>query len=144
MTPLQEKVQELISSYQERHSVDLSGRELSGLLGKSRNHLSQIMNDGLVPSGEVLVRLGEVLEADDEQKRDLLLCAMRTKASTRARDAFWLEQALELTDGLMDRISSLEKYLRETGQHEEFHNWAVSGKRTRPKGKDDDSSGKDG
>ncbi|MEZ6196868.1 MAG: helix-turn-helix transcriptional regulator [Planctomycetota bacterium] len=111
MTPLQETVYRLIADYEARNERKLSGRELSAMIGKSRNHLSQIMNDGLVPSGEVLLKLGEALEADEETQRQLVLDAMRTKIGDRARDTFWLRHALELTDSLVERVDGFEEFL---------------------------------
>jgi transcriptional regulator with XRE-family HTH domain len=123
VTPLQETVNKLIAEFEAKHERRLSGRELSAMIGKSRNHLSQIMNDGLVPSGEVLLRLGEALEASEELKRQLVLDAMRTKIGDRARDTFWLQHALELTDSLSDRLDSFETFLAQRGMLADFETW---------------------
>lgn len=122
-TPLQNKVRELVAAFEARENRTVSGRELSSMLGKSRNHISQIMNDGLVPSGEVLIKLAEVLGASDEDLRELVLAAMRTKAGGRARDTFWLKQALELTDALMSNIEQYRAFLEQQGQLEAFQKW---------------------
>lgn len=122
-TPLQQKVLDLVAAFEAREGRSLSGRELSSMLGKSRNHISQIMNDGLVPSGEVLIKLAQVLGASDEELRDLVLSAMRTKAGGRARDTFWLKQALELTDALMSNVEQYRAFLEQQGQLEEFQRW---------------------
>lgn len=93
------------------------------MLGKSRNHISQIMNDGLVPSGEVLIQLAGVLGATDDELRELVLSAMRTKAGGRSRDTFWLKQALELTDSLMKHIEQYRAFLEKEGKLDEFQAW---------------------
>ncbi len=123
MTLLQRRVKELIDRWEAKNSERLSGGRLATLLGKSRNLLSQIMNDGLIPSGEVLTKLGEVLGADETDQRELMLAAMKTKAQGRARDTFWLSQALDLTEKLHQRVIALTDYLNSTNQLEEFERW---------------------
>ncbi|MCB9832708.1 MAG: helix-turn-helix transcriptional regulator [Planctomycetes bacterium] len=119
MTPLQAKVAELITAYERQHGTRLSGREIADRLGKSRNHLSQIMNDGLVPSGEALMSLADVLEASAEDRDDLVMAALRTKAGARSRDSFWLEKALEL----LDELGAMKRFLDDQGQAEAFRAW---------------------
>lgn len=123
MTPLQQLFKRLIEQWEAKHGEHMTGGKLAQILGKSRNLLSQIMNDGLVPSGEVLVKLGQVLEAGDDDIRELMISAMKTKALGRARDTFWLAQALELGEILNGRIKAFTQYLKETDQLEEFEQW---------------------
>ena len=126
VTLLQRRVKELIERWEARKKERLSGGRLAALLGKSRNLLSQIMNDGLIPSGEVLMKLGRVLEADENEQRELVLAAMKTKAQGRARDTFWLQQALDLSEKLHQRVMALTEFLKVTEQLEEFERWAGS------------------
>jgi transcriptional regulator with XRE-family HTH domain len=133
VTILQRRVRELIERYEAKHSVKLSGGELSARLGKSRNHLSQILNDGLVPSGELLSRLAHVLEASEEDHRELLLCAMKVKAQGRARDTFWLQQALDLLEQLNGKIAVYVDYLQLHQRTQDFEQWALGRKPAPPK-----------
>lgn len=128
MTPLQKKVFDCVVKYESKHAVSLSGRELSLQLGKSRNHMSQIMNDGLVPSGDALVKFAEHLGCGDKETRDLLLAAMQTKAETRTRDGFWLSHALEFTSGLNDRVDLFIAYLESIGKLKDFERWSKTSK----------------
>ncbi len=114
-TPFQNAVRRLIRRYEERHGAKLSGRELSLRVGKSPTHLSQILNDGLIPSGKALLALGRALDAAPSEIRDLLVQAMKTKARGRARDTFWLDAALEMSDELVHEISELRGYLESRG-----------------------------
>ncbi|MEE9394645.1 MAG: helix-turn-helix transcriptional regulator [Planctomycetota bacterium] len=123
MTPLQTKVSRLISDFELRQGRRISGRELSSRIGKSRNHLSQILNDGLVPSGEVLMKLAGVLELDKEMRDELVLDAMRTKVVDRARDCFWLEHALDLNDRNVARAGHYDTFLANRGLYDEFVEW---------------------
>ena len=134
MTPLQQKIQDLIESYEHRTGMHISGRELSHMLGKSRNHLSQIMNDGLVPSGEVIALMAEVLGAEDEERRDLMIAAMRTKATGRARDTYWLDMALGMVEDTDERVEELEDYIRTKDLAADFEKWAKRRRSRRRRG----------
>ena len=129
MTPLQEKVQYLLDEYAQRTGKPISGRELSARLGKSRNHLSQIMNDGLIPSGEVLVKLAKVLEVGQQEQRRLMLAALHTKAQSRARDSFWLRFSIDLSDDLMAQNEQYEAFLETIGRLREFQEWSQTSPR---------------
>ncbi len=107
------------------------------MVGKSQNLLSQIMNDGLVPSGEVLLLLGESLGANEEDRRELVMAAMRVKAESRSRDTFWLQHAIELTDSLVNRVDDMKRFLESNGQMDAFEQWLG----VKAPGKNADSAG---
>ncbi|MCA9323360.1 MAG: helix-turn-helix transcriptional regulator [Planctomycetes bacterium] len=141
MTPLQKQVNDLIARFEEREQRRVSGRELSTMLGKSRNHLSQILNDGLVPSGEVLVQFAKLLGASDEERRELLIAAMQTKVETRSRDSFWLQHALDLTGELMSQLRSHREFVRSIVRESELDAWlAQEAKRAAAEKKEGGSS----
>jgi transcriptional regulator with XRE-family HTH domain len=123
LTPLQSKIRKLIHDHNRANDCSLSDRDVSALVGKSQNLLSQIMNDGLVPSGEVLLLLGEALGANEEERRELVMAAMRAKAESRSRDTFWLQHALELTDSLVSRVDEMKRFLESQGQLDAFEQW---------------------
>ena len=123
MTTLQTKIRQLIAAYDKANDCRLTDREVSLMIGKSQNLLSQIMNDGLVPSGEVLLLLGEALGAGEEDRRELVMAAMRSKAQSRTRDTFWLKHAIELTDSLVNRVDSMRQFLESQGQMDAFEQW---------------------
>lgn len=134
-TPLQTMIGQLIENYEEAYGEALSGRELSSMLGKSRNHLSQIMNDGLIPSGDVLSKLCDVLEATEVERRELMLAAMRTKAQGRARDTFWLKRALEMCDDFQAEIEGLRQYLQKQGKLDDYEKWSKRRQRSKASAK---------
>jgi len=112
-----------MSAYEEKVGQRISGRELSLRIGKSRNHISQILNDGLVPSGEVLSALGRHLEADDADMNRLLLSAMRTKVIKRARDSYWLREALEMMSHVGHERNNLRRFIESSGEWEPYVAW---------------------
>ena len=132
ITPLQRHIRELIARYEVKHAMRLSGGELASRVGKSRNLMSQILNDGLIPSGEVVIRIGQALEADDDELRALLIDAMHSKAQSRARDTFWMQQALILTESLHQRVLAFTEYLKSKNQIEDFERW-LGGRAKKPK-----------
>ncbi len=123
LTPLQAKIRKLIAEYNGSNDCRLTDRDVSAMVGKSQNLLSQIMNDGLVPSGEVLLLLGESLGASEEDRRELVMAAMRAKAESRSRDTFWLQHAIELTDSLVNRVDEMKRFLESQGQLDAFEQW---------------------
>ena len=123
VTRLQAKIRQLISRYNEENDCRLSDRELSAKVGRSQNLMSQIMNDGLVPSGEVLLLIARALGATEDDERELVMAAMRAKVESRSRDTFWLQHALELTDSLVDRVDEMKKFLETQGQLDAFERW---------------------
>src|SRR5262245_52142081 len=90
-TPFQIELIRLI----EAHAGSLgetSGRALSARLGKSSNHLWQILNRGMIPSGPAILDLARVLDLEQAETEGLILKAIETKGSTRSRDGFWIGQ----------------------------------------------------
>src|SRR5687767_1934700 len=78
---------ELIRLIGERGSVlgGTSGRSLSARLGKSSNHVWQILNRGMVPSGQAILDIARVLDLSEGETEGLVLKAVETKAQTRSR-----------------------------------------------------------
>jgi transcriptional regulator with XRE-family HTH domain len=123
VTAFQTRINELIAKWEKDTGNKLSGGRLATMLNKSRNLLSQIVNDGLVPSGAVLVELADALGCDEDETTDLLLSAMQTKAATRSRDTFWLREALALVKLIQDRAEHKDEFLREHGLMDAFRKW---------------------
>ena len=66
----------------ENHASELgstSGRSLSARLGKSSNHLWQILNRGMVPSGEAILDISRLLGLGQAETDGLILAAIETK-----------------------------------------------------------------
>lgn len=124
-TPFQRELVGILESYgagKER----ISGRQLSRKLGKSANHLSQMLNDGLVPSGQTILEMCRILDLDEDTRDGLIRAAMETKAQQRSRDNFWinhttrmlhkLEEQLRLHRAFLEQGSlkaSFERFLRQ-------------------------------
>ena len=125
MTPFQRKVQDLIDACEKREGLGMSGRELSLKLGKSRNHISQIMNDGLIPSGDMLQRLVRTLGGTLEDRRELALHAMRAKSVARTRDTYWLREALAAIADVERRLAWAEDFVATRGLLREYGDWKV-------------------
>ena len=123
MTPLQEMISRLMLAYEKRVGRKVSGREFSTMLGKSRNHISQVLNDGLVPSGDVIVKLGEVLAVDDEERRELMMAAMETKAKGHSHDTFWLREAIAIVNNLTDDLACARDYVESHDLGDAFESW---------------------
>src|SRR5438128_629556 len=90
-TPFQEELIRLIAMYASANG-NLSGRALSARLGKSNNHLWQILNRGMIPSGPALLDLALVLGLSQVETDGLILKAVETKSIVRSRDTFWIGQ----------------------------------------------------
>ena len=118
-TPFQEEVSRLIASYEETQKVKMTGRLLGELTHRSRNHLSNIMNDGLVPSAEAVSAMCHVLGATPDAYVAILMAAMRTK-SEGPRKLAWLEEAMTQIDRLQQELSHHAAFIEEKGLMDEF------------------------
>jgi hypothetical protein len=128
-TPFQLELIRLI----ERHGEALgssSGRSLSARLGKSSNHLWQILNRGMVPSGPAILDIAKLLQLSEGETDGLLLSAIETKGQTRSRDGFWIARALEMVSRRQAEIRGAEGFLEEKGLGRAYEDW----KKTRPDG----------
>ena len=98
----------------------MSGRQLSLILGKSANHISQMLNDGLVPSGQTILEMAEVLELDQGGTDRLIRSAMETKAAQRSRDNFWINQTSRMLRSADDELASCQAFIAEAGLSSAF------------------------
>jgi len=102
----------------------MSGRQLSLLLGKSANHLSQMLNDGLVPSGQTILDMADVMGLSQEETDNLIRAGMETKAMQRSRDNFWINQTTRMLNRAEDELQIYRSFLDESGLTEAFDTFA--------------------
>jgi len=114
-----------------RGGEKMSGRRLSRLLGKSANHISQMLNDGFVPSGPAILDMAGVLELDQAGLDMLIRAAMQTKADQRSRDNFWITETHRMLEEMEDRESVLLEFLKQEGLEEAFADWSTRRRRRR-------------
>lgn len=125
-TPFQRSLVRFIEGY----SVDgqrMSGRRLSSLLGKSANHISQMLNDGFVPSGPAILEMADVLELTPPQRDQLIRAAMETKAAQRSRDNFWINETWRMLEDADTEKERLMAFLGERGLVDAFAEWSAKG-----------------
>jgi hypothetical protein len=130
-TPFQVILVRFIEAYSDG-GERMSGRKLSNLLGKSANHISQMLNDGFVPSGPAIVDMASVLKLSESERDGLIRAAMETKASQRSRDNFWINETWRMlaeSDAEKERLVS---FLAEQGLLDGFLAWSDN----RPKRKE--------
>lgn len=118
-SPFQQEIALLIARYEAQKGVRVTGQLLGELTQRSRNHLSNIMNDGLVPSAEAVAVLCRVLEATQSESMAILMAGLRTK-SEGPRQLHWLQESVRLIDQLEDELSAQRRYLEEQGLWEQF------------------------
>ena len=111
-----------------------SGRELSARLGKSSNHLWQILNRGMVPSGSAILDIARLLELDQGETEGLILRAIETKGETRSRDRFWIQQVREMVARRDAELAMASRFLQEKGLGDAFQDWRKSRPDSRPDG----------
>jgi hypothetical protein len=124
-TPFQLELIRLI----EDHAPELgstSGRSLSSRLGKSSNHLWQILNRGMVPSGEAILDISRLLGLDQAETEGLILAAIETKGRTRSRDRFWITRVCEMVSRRDDEMRAALAFLQECGLSQAFSDWKDS------------------
>ena len=113
-TPFQKELVRCLAAYSAGGPA-LSGRQLSKLMGRSANHISQMLNDGLVPAGPSILEMAEVLELDREGTDRLVRAALVTKSEQRARDHFWIDETLRMLDEADRREAGYRAFLRRRG-----------------------------
>jgi hypothetical protein len=125
---------ELIRLIAERRPVigEASGRGLGARLGKSSNHLWQILNRGMVPSGPALLDIARVLALSDAETEGLILRAIETKAETRSRDRFWIGRVRDMVARRDAQIAELEEFVASRGLDGALRDWRAVRMRTRP------------
>jgi hypothetical protein len=133
-TPFQLELIRLIGN----HAPELgstSGRSLSARLGKSSNHLWQILNRGMVPSGEAILDIARLLGLGQAETEGLILAAIETKGRTRTRDRFWITRICEMVSRRDSEMRAVLSFLEECGLSQAFSDWKVSTTRrgVRPK-----------
>ncbi len=122
-TPFQQALVASIESYSKR-GERMSGRKLSGLLGKSANHISQMLNDGFVPSGDAILEMATVLELSPEERDRLIRAAMETKATQRSRDHFWINETWRMLNEADAERSQIRSFLEQRGLTADYEAWA--------------------
>lgn len=130
VTPFQKELVAAIDAYN-KDGTRMSGRMLSTLLGKSANHISQILNDGFVPSGPAILDMARVLELDTDGTDVLIRAAMETKASQRSRDSFWITETTRMLKAADAEIGLYEAFLEERGLREDFEAFAAGARKNR-------------
>ncbi|NRA94912.1 MAG: hypothetical protein HRU14_01740 [Planctomycetes bacterium] len=130
-TPFQVTLVRFIETYSDE-GERMSGRKLSNLLGKSANHISQMLNDGFVPSGPAIVDMASVLKLTSSERDGLIRAAMETKASQRSRDNFWINETWRMLAESDAEKERLVGFLAEQGLLDGFLAWSDN----RPKRKE--------
>lgn len=100
--------------------VALSGRQLSLLMGRSPNHMSQIVNDGFIPSGQTILEMAEVLHLDRAQTDALIRAALETKVKQRSRDQFWILQTKRMLEASEKEARAVRDFLEAEGLKARF------------------------
>ena len=103
-----------------------SGRALSERLGKSSNHLWQILNRGMVPSGPAVLDIARLLNLTAAETEELILKAIETKAETRSRDRFWITQVREMVARRDAEYALAMEFLEIRGELQAFRDWRSS------------------
>jgi transcriptional regulator with XRE-family HTH domain len=124
-TPFQQELSRLIARYEAENNVRMTGTLMGSLTGRSRNHLSNIMNDGLVPSAEATTSLCRKLGATDTEFEAVLMAGLRTK-SDGPRDLQWLKQAVHQIDRIQGVLDGYVCFLQEKGLADEFQQYRRS------------------
>lgn len=123
VTPFQRALVQCIEEYSGGEDM-MSGRQLSALLGKSANHISQMLNDGFVPAGPTILEMSEVLELDQSRTDMLIRAAMETKATQRSRDHFWITETQRMLDDRDDELARLFAFLAKEGLEDKYRRYA--------------------
>jgi len=121
-TPFQAVLVREIRDYSEG-GERMSGRKLSMLLGKSANHISQMLNDSFVPSGAAILEIAETLGLSQERLDELIRAAMETKGSQRSRDHFWIQHAMRMLAQKDEEVALLVDFVAKQRLEEPFARW---------------------
>jgi hypothetical protein len=124
-TPFQAELIRLLAERRDRLGTT-SGRALSERLGKSSNHLWQILNRGMVPSGVAVLDIARLLSLTEEETEALVLSAIETKARTRSRDRFWIQRVREMVGRRDAEIALAHRFLDERGLGRAFRDWRAA------------------
>ena len=133
-TPFQQALVLCIEAYS-RNGQGMSGRKLSGLLGKSANHISQMLNDGFVPSGQAILDMARVLELTEAERDRLIRAAMETKAAQRSRDQFWINETSRMLKSADDERDRVRRFLQSKGLTSEYEAWVKAADSSRGGGR---------
>jgi hypothetical protein len=125
-SPFQIELIRLIDAHQSELG-EASGRALSARLGKSSNHLWQILNKGMIPSGAAILDIARVLALTHDETEGLILKAIETKGRTRSRDNFWIQKVGEMVARRDAEIAAALRFLDERGLRTDFSAWRASG-----------------
>ena len=118
-THFQKQLSRLIARYERANNVRMTGQLLGNLTQRSRNHLSNIMNDGLIPSAEATSALCRTLNATDEEYVAILMAGLRTK-SEGPRKLQWLQEAMAQIDRIQGDLDAHAAFLKGKGLMTEF------------------------
>jgi hypothetical protein len=113
----------------------ISGRSLSARLGKSSNHLWQILNRGMVPSGAAILDIARLLALSASETEGLVLAAIETKGRTRSRDRFWITRVREMVVRRDAELREVMHFLHARGLTQAFSVWRRSKRGARKVGK---------
>lgn len=125
-TPFQKVLVGHFERFAHDKGVSLSGRQFSVLFGRSANHISQMLNDGFVPSGETILEMAEKMHLDREGTDQLIRAALETKAGKRSRDHFWINETLRMLKKADADRSDVLAFLKKQGIAEAFEKHLAS------------------
>ena len=103
-----------------------SGRALSERLGKSSDHLWQILNRDMVPSGPAILDIARLLDLTDTETEELILRAIETKEQTRSRDRFWIGRIREMVERRDAELRLATEFMEARGLAPAFRDWRKS------------------
>jgi hypothetical protein len=118
-THFQKQLSRLIARYERANNVRMTGQLMGNLTQRSRNHLSNIMNDGLIPSADATSALCRTLNATDEEYIAILMAGLRTK-SEGPRKLQWLQEAMAQIDRIQGDLDAHAAFLKGKGLMTEF------------------------
>ena len=124
-TPFQKSLVDCLEGYT-AGPKRMSGRQLSLLLGKSANHISQMLNDGLVPSGQTILEMADVLKLDQAETDVLIRAAMETKANQRSRDNFWINQTNRILKQADAELAQFREFVSRNGMADAWQQFKVT------------------
>jgi len=106
-----------------------SGRALAQVLGRSAGTVSQMLGGSLVPSGEAVLEIADVLRLSPASREQLLRAAVASKVEARGRDGFWLTTALGWERDARADADRMRRFLEQRGLGAEFDAWCDADRR---------------